>query len=228
MGIPVTVQPMAWATLALLGGALRIARAEDVPPVLLFMAAGFLCVLVHELGHALAARRFGAGEIRIVLTALGGLTLFRPASPSRAQELWVTAAGPLASLLWGALLALLWGAFVGDAAGGLQSYVTWPLFGTLSVAELPPFPNLLHIFWLQSLFVCLWWSLLNMLPIYPMDGGQLLALLLPRQRLVVRIGFATAVLLAVSAVCFSQWFMAALMAYMAYEQWKDIRNNEAY
>lgn len=227
-GVPVCVQPMAWATLALLGGALRITRAGDVPPVLLFMAAGFLCVLAHELGHALAARRFGASEIHVVITALGGLTRFRTALPSRTQQLWITAAGPLASLLWGALLALLWGVAAGDALGGLKCLFTLPLFGELALPQLPPFPPMLHLFWLYSLCVSLWWSLLNLLPIYPMDGGQILALALPQRRLVIYIGFVTTALLTIAAVWAEQWFMAALAAYMLYEQWKDIRNKSVY
>ena len=51
-GIPVSIQPMAWVVLALLGGAFGVSTSEDLTQTLVFMAAGMLCLLVHEFGHA--------------------------------------------------------------------------------------------------------------------------------------------------------------------------------
>ena len=59
LGFPVTVQPWHWAILAFCGGALGIRDPEDLLPVLLFMPAGFVSILIHELGHALTMRQFG-------------------------------------------------------------------------------------------------------------------------------------------------------------------------
>ena len=69
--IPIQVQPFFWITLALIGGALRADSPERILFTALFVLAGFISVLVHELGHALTARRFGAYP-EIVLQAFGG------------------------------------------------------------------------------------------------------------------------------------------------------------
>ena len=64
--IPVRVEPWFWVTLALIGGALRANTKEALIAVLFFLLAGFISILVHELGHALTARFF-RHRVEIVL-----------------------------------------------------------------------------------------------------------------------------------------------------------------
>lgn len=117
----------------------------------------FLIVLLHEFGHALACRQTGGQASEIVLWPLGGIAFVNP--PMRpGAVLWSIAAGPLVNVvLYPLLMALVW--FAGDF--GL-------LDGNRDLARF-----LFMIFWLnQALLV------FNLLPIYPLDGGQIVQSLL--------------------------------------------------
>jgi hypothetical protein len=99
-GIPVEVQPFFWITLVLIGGALGADSASAILQTLLFVLAGFISILVHELGHALTARKFGAYS-SIVLQAFGGIAQHSGVRLSRPQSFAVTAAGPLLQIALG-------------------------------------------------------------------------------------------------------------------------------
>jgi Zn-dependent protease len=117
----------------------------------------FVIVLLHEYGHALACRQVGGIADRIVLWPLGGVAYVNP-PPRPGATLWSIAAGPLVNV---ALLPILTGlGFLGRATG--WSYAN-------------PNAHLLlrNIWWIDlGLF------LFNILPIYPLDGGQILRSLL--------------------------------------------------
>jgi Zn-dependent protease len=117
----------------------------------------FLIVLTHEFGHSLACRQVGGTANRIVLWPLGGVAFVNP--PQRpGATLWSIAAGPLVNVV---LLPVLYAALL--LAGSMGWAQTMPdayaLLGWLS--------------WIN-------WRLLvfNLLPIYPLDGGQILRSLL--------------------------------------------------
>ena len=117
----------------------------------------FVIVLLHEFGHALACRQVGGQANRIILWPLGGVAFVAP--PQRpAATLWAIAAGPLVNLvlLPGALLL----AFIGQYAGWRDS-----------------FPDLQHFLWTLA-FINVGLLVFNLLPIYPLDGGQILRCLL--------------------------------------------------
>ena len=117
----------------------------------------FAIVTLHEFGHALACRQVGGRADRIVLWPLGGVAIVDP--PSRpGAHLWSIAAGPLVNL---ALLPV----FV------LLTLVS----AVLGVNEAAP--NL-HTLLSAGIFINLLLFLFNMLPIYPLDGGQILRSLL--------------------------------------------------
>ena len=78
----------------LLGGGASGAPAQIW---VLFVLAAFLSVMVHELGHALAGKKFGAYP-SIYLHGFGGVTTLPGAYFSRNQSMWVSFAGPLASM----------------------------------------------------------------------------------------------------------------------------------
>lgn len=124
---------------------------------LVFIA--FLCVLMHEYGHALAARRLGIATRDIIITPIGGLARLERMPRDPGQELFVTIAGPLVNLF----LAIL----VGGLALALGIDLLPP--GDVPVSEqwLP------LIMWLNvALFV------FNLVPAFPMDGGRILRSLL--------------------------------------------------
>jgi Zn-dependent protease len=119
-----------------------------------WVVAVFLSVLVHELGHAVAFRIFGQTP-RIRLWAWGGLTSGSAPLPP-ARDVVVSLAGS------GTAIALV----------GLPAYL---VTRTTTFTSLPAF-----IFWHDLLWVSLAWSLLNLLPLLPLDGGNVADTLLRR------------------------------------------------
>ena len=131
----------------------RFARRYEAPVWgLIEYLALFGIVLVHEFGHALACRQVGGRADRIMLWPLGGAAFVRP--PSRpGAYLWSIAAGPLVNVILFPLLTLAL-----YATGSAHLRLTNPDAATFVSS--------------------LWWinlSLLvfNLLPIYPLDGGQI-------------------------------------------------------
>lgn len=117
----------------------------------------FLIVTLHEFGHALACRQVGGVANRIVLWPLGGVAYVNP-PPRPGANLWSLAAGPLVNV---ALLPVF------TALVALARSLGWPL----SMHDA------------YSFLIALWWIdtgllIFNMLPIYPLDGGQILRSLL--------------------------------------------------
>ena len=117
----------------------------------------FLLVLLHEFGHALACRQTGGQADRIMLWPLGGIAYVSP--PQRpGATLWSIAAGPLVNV---ALFPIL-GSIV--LAGRSMNWAV----------SLPNAENFFFYLWVINLVILIF----NLLPIYPLDGGQILHSLL--------------------------------------------------
>jgi len=100
--IPVRVQPWFWLTMAFLGGVIDTNTKAELIALLLFMLAGFVSILVHELGHALTAKHYGK-YVEIVLHAFGGYAAYSGGRRlTRTEEFMITAAGPAIQILLGA------------------------------------------------------------------------------------------------------------------------------
>lgn len=117
----------------------------------------FGIVLMHEFGHALACRQVGGTANRIVLWPLGGVAYVDP-PPRPGATLWSIAAGPLVNVI---LLPIIF------AIGRASRSLGW-------AQSMPNFHTLLRAIW----FIDIGLLLFNMLPIYPLDGGQILRSLL--------------------------------------------------
>ena len=117
----------------------------------------FGIVLLHEFGHVFACRQVGGQADEIVLWPLGGVAMGRP-PPRPGAELWTIAAGPLVNVV---LFPVLMLATMGYSAAGLSS-------------TLPDLERLLFMLWLINK----WLLIFNLLPVYPLDGGQILRSLL--------------------------------------------------
>jgi stage IV sporulation protein FB len=144
-GIPVVIRTNFWF-IGLIYVLFGLRAGNPIAFILVGIFCLFVSVLWHEAGHALSATGFRLGPVAIEIHGLGGATRHR-----RAGEWWknllVTLAGPGAGLLLAAL-----------ALGG---YLL--------------FPDGMAGFALSQLFaINVFLSILNMLPIYPMDGGQAL------------------------------------------------------
>src|SRR3984957_5199655 len=117
----------------------------------------FLIVMMHEFGHALACRQVGGTANRIVLWPLGGVAYVDP-PPRPGATLWSIAAGPLVNV---ALLPILYIAVTLSRSAGMA-------------ASAPDVFHLLQaVWWINSRLL-----IFNILPIYPLDGGQILRALL--------------------------------------------------
>ena len=117
----------------------------------------FLIVTLHEFGHALACRQVGGTADHIVLWPLGGVAYVDP-PPRPGATLWSIAAGPLVNVV---LLPVIF------ALGKTSRALGW-------ATTMPDFHELLRAVWTID-----WWLLIfNMLPVYPLDGGQILRSLL--------------------------------------------------
>jgi stage IV sporulation protein FB len=160
----VRVHWMFWLTGLIFGSM----GAEDrgIRPVIIWVLVVFVSVLIHELGHALVIRALGA-EPWITLYGMGGLTAhsgrrFRPQ-----MQILVSAAGPAAGFLLAALTVLL----IKATGQDVQFVFGWPYliawrfrgFTNMAVAE----------FCHDMLYVNIWWGILNLLPILPLDGGHI-------------------------------------------------------
>ena len=171
----------------------------------LLTAALFACVLLHELGHALAARRLGIPVREIVLLPIGGVARLERNPGRPLHELLIAAAGPLVNgVIAIGLAALLWWHGELPAAAGTMAadFAAPSLRGAL--------------YWLLGSNVLL--VLFNLVPAFPMDGGRILRALLamalgyPRAtRIAAALGQGIAVVAGVWAI-FRGDFMLAIVA----------------
>ena len=120
-----------------------------------FILLLFGCVVLHELGHALAARRFGVRTRDIILLPIGGLARLEHIPDKPYQELWIAAAGPAVNVVIAIVLSL-W----------LRATGTWEPLSTLSMTDGPTLERLgvLNVFLV----------VFNLIPAFPMDGGRML------------------------------------------------------
>ena len=173
----------------------------------------FLIVMLHEFGHALACRQVGGNANRIVLWPLGGVAYVDP-PPRPGATLWSIAAGPLVNV---ALVPILTG------LGYLSRHMGWS-------AAMPNAHALLRAVWFINLSLLIF----NMLPIYPLDGGQILRSLfwfvLGRARslmVTTVLGFAGVVgLIALAVWLRSTWF-GILSAFILMNCWRGLQQARA-
>ncbi len=121
---------------------------------LVLVGSVFGCVALHELGHALAARRFGIRTKDITLYPFGGIARLQSVEMKPTQELWVALAGPAVNVVIAAVLFMISGV---TGAGVSTSGILQP-GGYLST-----------MMWLNISLAAF-----NMIPAFPMDGGRVL------------------------------------------------------
>jgi Zn-dependent protease len=146
-GVPIRVHPLFWLGAALLGaGTLK----DGLHFLLIWIVVVLVSIIVHELGHAVAFRRFGS-DSQIVLWIFGGLAIPYNAVIGRWRRIVVSLAGPFAGFV---LCGVVYGTHKLSGWGRLEN--------GLPVVSLYA--------WL--IFVNLVWGVINLLPVFPLDGGQ--------------------------------------------------------
>jgi Zn-dependent protease len=152
--------------------------AEESPGqfllLMMWIVAVFLSILIHELGHTIAMRSYGQ-HAYVILYHFGGLAvpdaggsfLRHGRHDQHQSQIVISLAGPAAQLLL-ALVILL-----GVRLSGHELLLSvWPL-DLLPSTNGSPLPSpLLNIMLYFLMMPSIWWALLNLLPIFPLDGGQ--------------------------------------------------------
>lgn len=168
-GVDIRVHPMFWLVSVIMGsGGGRI----ELDHVFVWVACVFVSILIHELGHVWMGQVFGSHG-HIVLYGFGGLAIGSNQLYRRWQRILVCFAGPAAGFVFlGLLFLLIW---LRDA----DQFVDYFQLAKRSVG-LPADPyDLSHVNRIELLvvwnliFINLLWGLVNLLPIWPLDGGQI-------------------------------------------------------
>lgn len=216
--IPVRVHPLFWLM------ALFLSYFDNIPFSFLAigMAAIFISVLVHEFGHALSGIYYGNRNPSVVLYQMGGLCVGGSKDLRR----------------WQRISMLLWGPGAGFVLGAVAFGLKWAIekryFGGGSLLYFA----VLDVFWIN-----LTWGILNLMPVFPLDGGQIVREIVrwkapaKGDRLAFTISFYAAIALAVLALGFHLYmeskdprgFMPVLIfGWLAYQSWTLRKQIELY
>ena len=222
-GIPVRLH-WSFAFVLIFISAIALLDGLDVIETLVFtlyIFCLFLCVTLHEYGHALMARKFGIVTHDIILSPIGGIARMErlPHRPSR--ELLVSIAGPLVNLAIALLLITSLYLF----ANGID----FPETDDLSILMSPV--GFFHLLLILNLVLFLF----NLIPAFPMDGGRILRALLALKcsrltatywaMIVGRIIATVFIILGVWQVIPSLALIGVFIFYMSAKEYQFLKNN---
>jgi stage IV sporulation protein FB len=229
LGFPVRVHPFFWLMCLIMGG------STEPRYVLLTVVVFLVSILVHELGHALMIRRFGR-DAYIVLYGMGGLAIegsnnpyassYHPRGDRRTaqEQIYISLAGPVAQLLLAGLLLV----FVKLIGGHFEFIFFHKVMPLVVVLPGPHVSEQLALLLFVALQVNIGWALMNLLPVFPLDGGQIaMQLLMLRdsyggqvRALQLSIGVAVAVcLFALVTMGGGGWYLVLLFGSLAYSNY---------
>jgi len=236
-GFDVRVTPLFWIAAAVLGYNAAVGNdrffGEASPGqgalLLIWILAVFISILIHELGHALAMRYYGRGAY-IVLYHFGGIAVSDSAGSSMQMgrsnrsenQIVISAAGPGIQLLLAAAILLAVRLSGHSVPLGLLHLIGDPLELTdgPQIASIP-----LLIFVSDMLSVNILWAFMNLLPVYPLDGGQIAReLLTMHSRDGVKNSLILSVGVGIAAAAFgfmtNNLFLGIMFAMLAYSSYQ--------
>lgn len=203
--IPIIIRPAFWLFAALIG----FLYSQSFVGTFIWVGIIFVSVLFHEFGHALTAMIFGK-KPRIELVALGGLTFHDGQDLPYWKQFLITLNGPC----FGFILAM----------------IAWAI--ERLVLNMPaPLAVVLHDIFVINIF----WTVVNLIPVLPLDGGQLLRIALEGffgangLRYALISGLVIAVLISLFFFLMQSFLIGALFflfAYQSFEMWRRTRKME--
>ena len=226
-GVPVRVHPFFWIVALLLG----MGGGDRADPVntLIWVAVVFVSIQVHEFGHALTQRYYG-GNPWITLYSFGGLASCNDCDRSPRSQILILLAGPGAGFL---LAAVVVGVLA--ATGHLRGFalglipIDWIPYDLLYIQERQKLsPRDASVWYLLQINIL--WGLINLLPVYPLDGGQIareiLTLRNARGGIVrsLQLSIGTAALVAVYALVNNEFFLCLMFGFLAYGSYQALQS----
>jgi Zn-dependent protease len=229
LGFPVRIHPFFWLMCLILG-----AGGGKPMTILMVMLVFFVSILIHELGHALMIRRFGR-DAYIVLYGMGGLAIegstdpykfsYNPRGDRRTaqEQIYICLAGPAAQLILAGILLV----FAKAMGGNPHVVMLHKIIPLVTVEEsrqiTPQLASLLFI----AFQVNIGWALMNLLPVFPLDGGQIsMQLFMLRdsyggmvRALQLSIGVAVVVAIFALVVMRGELYLAFLFGSLAYSNY---------
>jgi Zn-dependent protease len=231
VGIPVRVHPLFWLIAILFGS------SSGSPARLLgWVIAIFVSITIHELGHALALRRYGQ-DSQIILHLAGGLTVpesiswggrYASVALTANQQIFISLAGPFSGFLFAILLLV-----ASIPLGGV--IIPNFIFGFI------PFPyvlfpsgwEILTSFLMSLLWVNIFWGLINLMPVHPLDGGSVVRYILIQTdplnglRTSLWVSVIAGAAMAVAGLLLLQsTYMAILFGLLAFQSFQALQGGE--
>ncbi|MBM4427784.1 MAG: hypothetical protein FJ031_11190 [Chloroflexi bacterium] len=229
-GIPVRVHPLFWVIALLFASG-----SNNLLNIATWIIGIFISILVHELGHALAFRRYGQDSY-IVLHFAGGLTVpetvafsskYARVATTPNQQIIISLAGPFAGFFLATAVLV-----IGLSLGGAITFT--PLLGFIPfpLLMMPAGFGLLSSFFMALLWINIFWGLINLVPVYPLDGGQVSRNILiqrdpwngARTSLWVSVITGGAMAL-VGFLALGSIYMAFLFALLAFQSWQALQGS---
>lgn len=211
LGIPVRVHPFFWVLAAFLGW-----NDHDGASLVIWIGLVFLSILVHEFGHGLTARATTGQQPTIALYAMGGLCSYDREERSPGQRLAVLLMGPGAGFLLFGITALFSAVVLGSInVGPAEWQLNWSFHRSPLLSGQLALEAVGDLLWINLV-----WGVFNLLPIYPLDGGQIAHTFFamhsrregPRRCFIL--SMVTAGLLAILLYQRGQTYNALLLAYL--------------
>jgi stage IV sporulation protein FB len=247
-GIPIRIHPFFWLAAVILGARSTTENPNAGIDLLIWVFVVLVSILVHEMGHAFMMRFFGEAP-RVVLYMMGGLAIadrgygqyFGGASRRDSNgQIMISAAGPGAGFFLAGLtvIAIL---LVGGRISNDLTEIRELFQAEWKINSLIPFTDWYYalpsdtgremaVLFSDLLWVNIFWGILNLLPVFPLDGGQIARELLTRQNpssgttTSLWLSFITATALAVFGLVYLQSvLMAVLFGSLAYSSYMALQ-----